>query len=172
MPRATKPPKVMRKIVTDPGVCTKGKHRQSVTSCPHCNYTPDEAYQWWIENGHTLVLAEVWGKHAAAPVITECPGCFESSWVHWDLTTFGHMNVPESWKKATSAEHERRHLAAVRTWSKGICQNCTHLKRVELKTVAWKECAGKSFSSSGGPAVAVGKDPLKNQCPHFQQVPS
>lgn len=183
--KRTKPSKLTRKIITDAGVCTQHNHREAVTSCPFCQHEPakggrtSDSYRWWVNAAHTLVAAEVWGKHEYVAVITECPSCFKSSWVHWGLTSFSYMDVPDAWKKAIEKEGEQRHLAAIRTWSKGICQFCVHLRKVELKTACWKHCTlgserkldGRIYLQGGPPAVAVGTSMLKNQCDQYKPVP-
>ncbi len=179
------PAKPTRRISSDAGLCTQRNHRVAVTKCPYCDWEPNEAdgprhgsYRWWVENAHTLIAAEVWGKHEYVATLTECASCFKTSWTHWGLTSFTSMDVPESWKTAVDKEAERRHMASIALYRTSICQQCVHLRGIELKTHAWKECTmgkeekldGKVYLQSGPVVQEEGTSMLKNQCDRFQRV--
>lgn len=176
MPKTKKPAEPKRKLTKSTDVLLHTRHREAISSCPHCDKEPEipdaKRYllaSWWIEHGHTLIIAEWQGRHAAAVVVSECPHCFEQSWMHWDLTSFDRMEatLPKEWVDAAKAEHRRRNVLAGRVWAEGICWRCTHLESVQIDTHAWRTC----MRGCGGPQKDVPASDHFNHCDVFEAAP-
>jgi hypothetical protein len=112
--------------------------------------------KWWYENGHTLVIAVIWGKHDSAVVITECPSCFENSWMHISLNYNSWMNLPKDWVEALEEECLKRKVAAAKACTGALCLNCKKLDSIDVSTHAWRGCS-------------KGSGPLETECDEYEE---
>ncbi len=113
-------------------------HRVSLTHCPHCDH--NEEFLSWFQRAHTLVCAEVHGKHSSIAMITECAKCFEHSWAHWDLTSMRNIDFPGEWVSACEKEYKARNKAAVKRLRESLCLRCCHLDDLGIKTSTRRTC--------------------------------
>ena len=148
-------------------------HRAGITSCPHCGFISSRgdiarSCDVWAEKAKTLVLDTVHGKHGSVAVVSECPECFELSWVHQPFSFFSEwMDIYSvAWKRAANAEHTRRHMDAVHTFADSLCAKCQHLRSLECDTLPIVQC-------TFGTLPVVGREEFlhnsftETECPQF-----
>jgi hypothetical protein len=127
-----------RKIVTtlSDGIL----HRLDYKTCPHCEISNE--YDLWNEAATTLVNSIVHCKHGSVAVISECPKCFLSSWVHHNIDAMEWMfkEIAPEWIKPIKEEYEKRKLAAIRMWAASLCINCKHVKEPVCNTHTYRSC--------------------------------
>lgn len=115
-------------------------HRADFEHCPSC----DKKFsgEKWDAQATALVLGIVHGKHGSLAVVSECPACFEKSWVHQCFSTFRITDdFPSDWKDVAAKEEACRHLEALRTFCDSQCSRCAHLRKLECETLPIVECA-------------------------------
>lgn len=143
-------------------------HRADFMHCPSCG-TKHEP-EIWDANAAKLILEIVHGKHGSLTIVSECPKCFEPSWVHTPFSAFGEWGeewVPDNWKKAAAEEHTRRHVRSVHRFADSLCAKCVHLRSLVCDTLPVVHC------TLGEPPPTDGKVYLhscftETECPAFQ----
>jgi len=128
----------MKKEIRSNWDCTIYNHRKMIDICPFCGFT--QKPMKWNEQAHILVLDEVQGKHGSIVTITECPKCFECSWLHQEIPIETYYGFSKKWAAVTKKEYAKRHLQSLRDWAHSICGDCASLKSGEAITVAWRNC--------------------------------
>lgn len=131
-------------ISYDAGKCTHNNHRPDFQHCPHCEHKMD--YDDWDKAGRVLVVAEIQCKHGSVGLLSECPKCFELSWIHLDFgSTSSHLcemyGWPKEWAISAKKEHDYRHMLAVEELKKSLCASCRHLVGLDINTICVKTCA-------------------------------
>lgn len=136
--------------------CTIYNHRGSLDCCPFCQF--EQKIKEWHKQASILVVAEIQGVHRSVAIVTECPKCFEKSWVHIEMSFSTYDSCySKSWIEAIRKEYDKRCLSALREWKKGICGECALLTGGEITTHAWSLCDGRS----GGVEI---------KCDRFQEI--
>lgn len=79
-------------------------HRADFVSCPNCYH--EMKREEWDAAAITLILEPACWKPNSVTVVSECPKCFELSWVHhqyhyFDLLQDGRW--PKKWSAAVAA---------------------------------------------------------------------
>ena len=121
-------------------------HRGDFKTCPHCGHclTPDN----WDALAHTLVLRPERYRKGCAATVSECPECFESSWVHVELDRIDCLDFPKDFADAAKEESEAQKLQAFRDWGASLCWQCSLLISATTGHSAYRSCEG-----GNGPAV-------------------
>ncbi len=150
MPRKARKKSDERTLTRDSRACSVHSHRPDFRHCPHCDEVTE--HEDWLKRARVLVIAVVYGKHGSIAVLSDCPKCFEKSWVHQDIQHVGRFmgelyGWPEEWTKAAEAEHSRRHLEGIRELDGSLCQSCAKLQTMEITTHVWRNCG----AGCGGP---------------------
>jgi hypothetical protein len=95
----------------------------------------------WDEAGVTLILEPGCYKAGCVTVISECPKCFELSWIHERMNGFQWNDAwPADWKEAVKKREASVKLEALRKWGAGICHNCRNLEEGSVEYHAWRTC--------------------------------
>lgn len=99
----------------------------------------------WAEAATILIIGIVYGKHGAMVYVSECPKCFQPSWIHERIDRNGAMDRlykwPMTWTKACNVEYERRKAIAAKNWAAGLCKNCALLeKHSDSETTDYRFC--------------------------------
>lgn len=95
----------------------------------------------WDEAGVTLVLEPGIYKAGCVTVVSECPKCFELSWIHARMSGFEWNDAwPADWKEAVKKREASVKLEALRQWGAGICHSCRNLTKGEVEYCAWRHC--------------------------------
>jgi hypothetical protein len=114
-------------------------HRADFKHCPNCDHAMEN--EKWDEAGVTLILEPGCYKAGCVTVISECPKCFELSWIHERMNGFGWNDAwPADWKEAVKKREASVKLEALRQWGAGICHNCRHLTEGNVEYHAWRHC--------------------------------
>ena len=136
------------------------EHREGIHSCPNCNFSSGFDGDAWEKGAIALVIEVVDCKDDSVVVISECPQCFERSWVHYNMETFPFYfeegKFSKEWLDAVEVELKTRKESAKKAWEASLCRKCVLLKGVEVSTKVWVNCQlCRSYSklSRSGPAV-------------------
>lgn len=115
-------------------------HRKDFQTCPNCDH--EMLYTDWDNYATHLVLDTIQGKHGSAVIVSECPKCFEKSWVHQDLRS-DIEHISEEWQEALSKELKDRIAIAQREWDLSLCRTCKKIEKTpQIKdTIAYRSCA-------------------------------
>ncbi len=135
------------KQIISSGDESHGSHRGDFETCPHCQTTLTESY--WDENAHTFCLRPRIFRSGCGSIISECPKCFESSWVHIELDSVEYNQVPKQWKQAAAKESTRLKLVALRRWGESLCWQCMYLVSGTVQHTTRRSCENISWSGSG-----------------------
>lgn len=134
---------------------TQANHRGDFRTCPYCEYRTNDIDDWrqWDS---LLVLEPRFYKASAVVVASECPKCFELSWVHATMSYIRtYLAYPEAWEKVVEEKEARMRLEALREWGAGICHRCRHLRSGTIEYHAWRDCV-------------IGSGPPMKQCSRFE----
>lgn len=139
------------------------EHRERFSKCPHCDH--DEDYVKWLNDAHTLILEPSCSKRGSVAVVTDCPKCFEPSWLHRQFEDFHEVYVgvpevpqfPPAWRNRVSKHAAAVHLSVIREWKNGLCGGCKKLESGEMKYSAWRTCG-------------IGSGPIQTACDKYQEV--
>lgn len=79
--------------------------RRGVWVCPFCGYDPGiDDWKVWEENATKLVLEPKIWKYRHVVVFSECPKCFEESWLHYKASMIAikdmYIEFPDEWRTA------------------------------------------------------------------------
>lgn len=126
------------KIVTT-GKDSYENHRGDFTTCPHCDVRYE--YSIWEKNTHTLVLNPRCYKAGSVALLSECPACFKSSWVHENISLFGLSETwPKKWIERVDELGKQLKISAARKWAKSLCVNCKHLTEIKIEYSEYRHC--------------------------------
>lgn len=132
---------IIEKIITKTFLLSYNSHRGDLETCPCCGRR-QKVKDWEIQAGE-LCLDIVFGKHGSAVIITECPKCFEKSWVHIKIPLIYYDDIfPIEWLDAAGIEFRKRKEAAQKKWDNSLCKKCKNLKKYEITTAARITCPG------------------------------
>lgn len=120
-----------KKRIVQTGTDAYESHRGDFKTCPHCGHEMEN--KDWETAATTLVLSPRCYKAGYVAVTSECPKCYESSWVHESMTSFRWSDWPEAWKEAVGNLEEATKLSALREWGASICHRCQHLKEGKVE---------------------------------------
>lgn len=115
-------------------------HRSTFENCPHCDHVMKS--RQWNKLAEVLVLEPIPWRSGAVAIISECPKCFEHSWVHMPMDCFTDYNDEyiKTWKEAVKELQKIVKLEALRRWGRGLCYRCTKLKAGKIDHTAFREC--------------------------------
>jgi len=134
-------------------------HRADFRTCPSCDHFMD--YQkWFDESAVSMTTSIVFGKHGSAAILSECPKCGASSWVHYPLdsiTPHSPYKWPKNWISRAKVALKRRREKALMNWEQGLCKSCKHLESSNITTHAWRNCI-------------VGSGPAETECEEFDNL--
>ena len=130
-------------------------HRADFTTCPSCDQrmTNEE----WDAAATILVLEPRSPRAGAVAVVSECPKCFESSWVHFKMSGFEwYGKFPPDWIEAVEKHDEMMLAKAIIEWKNSLCRTCAHRKGKPHEYNNWRNCVdgGKGL---GGPETECDK---------------
>jgi hypothetical protein len=111
----------------------------------------------WAKVAVTLVLQPSIFKSKAVSVISECPKCFKSSWVHQDMLLFDCYDYPKRWTEAVAKRYSAVKLAALREWGGSLCHKCKNLTGGTVDCGAYRTCS-------------IGMGPAKSECESFVPI--
>lgn len=116
-------------------------HRGDFETCPHCGHKLETAN--WSALAHILVLRPERYRKGCAATVSECPKCFESSWVHTNLDGIDD-NIDdafsEEWVGAAKEESAAQKLQALRDWGASLCWKCSLLTSATTGHMAYRYC--------------------------------
>ena len=128
-------------------------HRADFATCPDCGHRMTNE-EW--DMAATVLVLEPWCHRAGAvAVVSECPKCFESSWVHFRMNSFGRYDdkFPIDWIEAVEKHDEMMLAKAVIEWKNALCRTCVHLKDKPTEYNNWRHC----IVGIGGPVTECDK---------------
>lgn len=114
-------------------------HRGDFETCPHC----DKKFKSdiWDKAAHTLIRAPHCYKSGCVAIMSECPKCFENSWVHHKVDMFEYDDAwPQKWKEKATLIGDMWKLAAVRALANSLCGKCVHLTSCSVEFHAYRQC--------------------------------
>jgi hypothetical protein len=130
--------RLKRRIIYE-GTESLQDHREDFETCPNCDYKMPS--KKWDKIAHTLVLNPAFQKSHSVSILSDCPKCFEMSWVHWPLDAFYYNGpFPELWVDAIEAEQVKRIEAAKQLVKKSLCKRCKKRKGDFAKYNGWRHC--------------------------------
>lgn len=128
-------------------------HRADFKHCPSCDHAMEHTQ--WDKAAVTLILDPSYYKAGSVTVVSECPKCFELSWVHESMSSFQWNEAwPEDWKQAVEKREAAVKLEAVREWGASLCHNCHHLTDAKIDHHAWRNCI-------------LGSGPARKECAKY-----
>jgi hypothetical protein len=111
-------------------------HRVDYETCPHCSTSWET--EAWEDNRKIICTGIVASKSDDGVIVSECPACFERSWVHYPLqATYGWS---EKERNAFTKAYQDRHLSAIRGMSKSLCITCVKIEKLHVDTKHWRNC--------------------------------
>jgi hypothetical protein len=149
--------RIVRRRIVESGNERMESHRGDFETCPYCAQVI--ASKIWEKKAQTLVLSPRCWKSGNVSIISECPNCFELSWVHEHMNTFGWDSQiwPKAWKKAVAKREAAVKLTALRDWGAALCHRCKHLETGTVEYHAWRDCI-------------IGTGPAETECPKFEAL--
>ena len=117
-------------------------HRGDFETCPHCGHVMPA--RRWERAAHMLCLQPRLYKKGCASILSECPKCFEMSWVHIALDDIDEFRsrpgFPKAWIRAAKKESAAQKLAALREWGASLCWQCSQLESGTVTHHAYRTC--------------------------------
>lgn len=112
-------------------------HRQDFDTCPHCGkeFNHNEV---WLKHRTAICTGIVQQKTDDGVVISECPSCFEKSWVHYGLRHTYQFTEAE--QKASTKAWNDRHLSAIKELYGALCVSCSRIESLQVGTKTWRNC--------------------------------
>jgi hypothetical protein len=131
-------PKRKRKVMSS--LPKTAHHRSDFVTCPHCEEELEQ--DLWDKKATILVTSIVHAKHGSVAVVSECPTCFELSWVHRALISFDvyYDEIAPEWIGIANEELDKRRIASIREWATSLCINCAHVKNASSDTSSHRSC--------------------------------
>ena len=147
----------MKKQIRQEGMEHYQDHRADFETCPSCGHSMTHAQ--WKRAAHTLCLRPACQKSGNVSVVSECPKCFENTWVHEPMGCFSYGGWPKKWSEAVERESERVKLQALRDWAASLCGRCAKLTGGKVEYSTYCYCDGRM-----GPAEL-------EECDRFEELP-
>lgn len=137
-----------RQRVVSSGADKGVAHRVDFSTCPECEHRDWQnatklSHEEWMKRAVTLVLEPVIWKGGCVAVISECPKCFELSWVHQRFSSIYWATewFPAEWRNRARKLSDTLKLEAEAQLSASLCTGCLHLKRPTTDYVpVWRDC--------------------------------
>lgn len=130
-------------------------HRGDFETCPACNFSMNNVS--WEKNANTLVLEPSCSKSSAVAIFSECPKCFENSWIHVPMNSFQWSDFSKKWKSVVKKFEADVKLAAARQWGCGLCHKCVKLESATIEYSARRVCE-------------IGIGPPETECKSFIEL--
>jgi hypothetical protein len=115
----------------------------------------------WDKVATTLILNPRNYKAGSVAILSECPKCFEESWVHHPMDSFDWGEYPKAWKECVKKLEKEVKLQAVREWGKCLCHKCSNLKEAKIEYNCRISCSGDYGSISCNAEM---------ECEHFKEL--
>lgn len=141
--------------IVNSGPDRQANHRADFTTCPNCQHEMEDGE--WDKASTILVLNPACYKAGSVSVISECPKCFEKSWVHHPMSGFKYSNFPSKIIEAVWKLEASTRLEALRNWGKSICHRCKNLESATVEFHAWRQCI-------------KGSGPAETECEKFKTL--
>lgn len=108
--------------------------RRGVWVCPFCEFDARDDVEVWDRNATKLILEPKMWKPGCLAYFSECPKCFEQSWVHIELRSFrfGHEELPAEWRKKGRELYNREMAKAQRQLKASLCNGCKLLDKIKI----------------------------------------
>lgn len=148
----------MKKILQQVGIVEMRNHRVDFEGCPHCEFRMD--WQKWDKYACLLILESSFEKKGHVTVISECPKCFEKSWIHESMDCINahrQFPFPKKWIVAIEQFAAACKLKALRDWAVGLCGRCSQLSCGKIDYGTWRECS-------------IGFGPVATECDSFMSI--
>jgi len=129
-------------------------HRGDFKTCPHCSQR--QGWSIWMALAHTLILRPEGYRRGCAAIVSECPECFESSWVHIKLYSI-EDDFPGDWANAAAEESKAQTLQTLRDWGASLCWKCSLLTSGSTGYLAIRTCE-------------KGSGPVQKKCELFENI--
>lgn len=147
-----------KRLIVHTGTDRYETHRGDFTTCPNCGHVME--IDKWDKSATTLVLHPRCYKNGCVAIISECPKCFEPSWVHYHMQSFEwNERWPKPWREAVVNLEAATKLTALRDWGASICHRCKHLSEGKVDYHAWRTCI-------------IGTGPAERECNRFEPFQS
>ena len=145
-----------RKIVND-GQDRSENHRSDFETCPDCGHSMP--WREWNETATTLILNPYCSKSGHVAVMSECPKCFEPSWVHVAMGGWEYRfeQWPNKWVEVVDELENAVKLQAVRDCAFSLCGKCVKLTSMTVKHSAYRHCE-------------IGMGPVRSECELFVEI--
>lgn len=115
MRKKKKLPVANKKHIVQTSNDTFQNHRRDFETCPHCSHKMDS--DEWEKIASVLVLNPKCYRAGCVAIISECPKCFESSWVHEQMRSFLYLDSwPSDWKDSVINLEKYVKLKSLRDW--------------------------------------------------------
>jgi hypothetical protein len=130
----------VKRSIVSVGVEPYNEHREDFRSCPHCDFKAET--EVWENAATTLVLEPRCYKKACVAIISECPKCFQPSWVHEPMDCFNDYTNrwPKKWVESVNKREAVVRLKALRDWAFSLCGKCAHLESGEVNCGTYRRC--------------------------------
>jgi hypothetical protein len=105
-------------------------HRGAIVKCPHCNKNISHSDWFEPDNIKEIFLRSKYNKSNTAIVISECPACFESSWIHKKLSDLAKTLTCRGCRDLADAINDEIHHRKEKhknSWDESDCRRCQHL---------------------------------------------
>lgn len=101
--------------------------RRGVWTCPFCRFDARDDMEAWERNATKLILEPKIWKPGCIAFFSECPECFENSWIHIELRSFqwGYQSLPANWRKKGKALFKQAMDNAQKELEASLCFGCT-----------------------------------------------
>jgi hypothetical protein len=127
----------MRQIFNS-GTEMQEDHREDFETCPNCSRKMDS--NKWLKISHTLILEPRFYRRGSVVIISECPKCFHSSWIHEPIDSFKYNDFPVKWKEAVERQGEKLKIKALRDWAFSLCGRCKKLTNGRVEYSTYRDC--------------------------------
>ena len=129
----------MKREIRRDGTEDYQSHRGDVETCLGCNHVM--APHAWLRKAHILVLKPACWKSNSVTILTTCPKCFETSWVHYPFDAFYPEGpFPKKWVAAAEAEGKERKAAIKKKTASSLCSKCKKRKDGFNEYSGWRSC--------------------------------
>lgn len=137
--------------------------RRGVWSCPFCDFDARDDMEVWDRQATRLILEpKVW-KPGCLAFFSECPQCFEESWVHVELRSFLvlHQTFPADWRRKGKALYRQAMADAQKELEASLCFRCVHNEKLYIDyCYPISKCKDGEWTHNGH---------AETECDHFQE---
>ncbi len=110
--------------------------RRGVWRCPFCDFDARDDMEVWERNATKLILEPKIWKPGQIAFFSECPQCFEQSWIHVELRTFQsgyrHSSLPAEWRRKGKALFKAAMTQAQKELESSLCFGCARQKKLYI----------------------------------------